>query len=55
MSLRFTVTTNQSFGESKFLGNRSFWENLRRLAKIIWGGDTVSIFEKQVGGVTTRI
>ena len=50
MSLRFTVSTNQS------LGNRSFGGNLRRLAKIIWGrGDTVSIFEKQVGGVTTRI
>ena len=50
MSLSFTVTTNQSF-----LGNRSFGGNLRRLAKIIWGGVTVSIFEKQVGGVTTRI
>ena len=38
------------------LGNRSFGGNLRRLAKIIWGrSDTVSIFEKQVGGVTTRI
>ena len=47
----FTVTTNQSFWEIEVLG-----ENLQRFAKIIWGGgDTVSIFEKQVGGVTTRI
>ena len=49
------VSSFYSFNKSKF-GKSKFWGNLRRLAKIIWGrGDTVSIFEKQVGGVTTRV
>ena len=49
------ISSFYSFNKWK-LWNRSFGGNLRRLAKIIWGrGDTVSIFGKQVGGVTTRI
>ena len=50
ISLRFTVTTNQSFWEIKVLGESS------KICKDYLGRcDTVSIFEKQVGGVTTRI
>ena len=40
----------KNFGKSKFLGKSS------KISKDYLGrGDTVSIFEKQVGGVTTRI
>ena len=40
------VSSFYSYYKSKFLGNRNFGGNLRRLAKIIWGGVTQLVFLK---------